>query len=82
MSTLEAKSLELYRVSLDNMGSQPEIAAIMSQFGYGPDTVVQTGHYWTKPVGLTTETKPKGTKLLRLTMYLTPKKSGLPSSIP
>ena len=41
MSILEAKSLELYKISLDNVGSQPEIAAIMSQFGYGPDTIVQ-----------------------------------------
>lgn len=39
MSTLEAKPLELYRISLDNMGSQPEISAIMAQFGYGPDTI-------------------------------------------
>jgi hypothetical protein len=41
MSILEAKSLEMYKVSLDNVGSQPEIAAIMSQFGYGPDTILE-----------------------------------------
>ena len=33
--------LELYRVSLHNAGSQPEISAIMAEFGYGPEKLAE-----------------------------------------
>jgi hypothetical protein len=34
-----AQALEKYRVSLENVGKQPEIATIMAEFGYGPETI-------------------------------------------
>jgi hypothetical protein len=37
----EAAILEQYRVALENVEKQPQIAAIMTEFGYGPETVAE-----------------------------------------
>jgi len=41
MATTEMEILELYRVSLTNAGSQPAIAEIMEEFGYGPEKLAE-----------------------------------------
>ena len=35
----EAGTLEQYRVALDNVEQQPQIAAVMAEYGYGPEEV-------------------------------------------
>ena len=37
----EAEALEMYRVSLDNAGTQPQIATIMAEFGYDAQTIAR-----------------------------------------
>lgn len=41
MVPTEAETLELYRNSLVNAESQPVISSILSEFGYGPETIAQ-----------------------------------------
>src|SRR5690606_17993483 len=41
MATTEPEILELYRVSLTNAGSQPAIAQILAEYGYGPEKLKQ-----------------------------------------
>lgn len=43
MAMTELETLELYRVSLHNAGSQPEISSVMTEFGYGPEKLA-IGH--------------------------------------
>ena len=37
----EAATLEQYRVAFENVEKQPEIATVMTEFGYGPETVAE-----------------------------------------
>jgi hypothetical protein len=37
----EAETLEQYRVSLDNVENQSEIASIMAEFGYETETIAE-----------------------------------------
>jgi hypothetical protein len=39
----EAETLEQYRVSLDNVENQSEIATIMAEFGYDSETLIGQG---------------------------------------
>ena len=41
MATTDAEILELYRVSLTNAGSQPAIAQVLDEFGYGPEKLAE-----------------------------------------
>lgn len=41
MATTDVEILELYRVSLNNAGSQPEISETLTEFGYGPDKLAE-----------------------------------------
>jgi hypothetical protein len=41
MATTEMEILELYRISLTNAASQPVIAQIMDEFGYGPEKLAE-----------------------------------------
>lgn len=41
MATSDAEILELYRISLHNAGSQPQLAEILAEFGYGPEVLAE-----------------------------------------
>ena len=41
MATTDAEILELYRVSLTNAASQPAIAQVLDEFGYGPEKLAE-----------------------------------------
>lgn len=43
MAMKDLEILELYRLSLHNAGSQPEISRVMAEFGYGPEKLAE-GH--------------------------------------
>lgn len=45
----EIEVLERYRISLNNTGSQPGIAEIIDEFGYGRESLRKPGQDWTTP---------------------------------
>ena len=42
MATSDVEILELYRISLHNASAQPQLAEILTEFGYGPESLAES----------------------------------------